>query len=135
MGRRYIYIYILSLICFVRMDFWGKYRIEYEMRWSPFWAKHVKDSMFIHDLSRWCHWRQYNITWCFFSVMYNSMHMMFFCNEQTITYKQPLIKFPWSYMNVHLFLWIINFLTNPVVFCSLRNRYSILNMKIFFLLE
>jgi hypothetical protein len=41
-----------------------------------------------------------------------------------------LIKFPWSYMNVHLFLWIINFLTNPVVFCSLRNKYSIIASRI-----
>jgi hypothetical protein len=49
----YIYIYILSLICFVRMDFSGQHYIEGEewdaMR-NPFWAKHINDSTFIKDL-------------------------------------------------------------------------------------
>ena len=53
---------VLSLICFVRMDFSELYRNEgkvWDVMKSPLRAKHINDSMFIDDLAR---WRQYSIT-------------------------------------------------------------------------
>jgi surface polysaccharide O-acyltransferase-like enzyme len=66
-GDIYIYIYILSLICFVRMDFWGKYRIEYEMRWKVHFEQNMSKIVCLSTICQGgCYWRQYNITWCFF---------------------------------------------------------------------
>ena len=47
-------LYILSLICFVRIDFSEQHHMEGKARRdatrNPFQAKHINDSMFIEDL-------------------------------------------------------------------------------------
>ena len=59
---------ILSLICFVRMDFSEKYRIKDEARDVRSDEKFISsktyknNSMFIKDLVRWHHWHDIILT-------------------------------------------------------------------------
>lgn len=59
--------YILSLNCFVRMDFLEQYHIEgavemWEEMKSPFLENYTNDSRFIGDFKRRRQWCHYNIT-------------------------------------------------------------------------
>lgn len=39
-----------------------KLRCEMQRERSPFRSKHIRNRIFIKDLSRWCLWHQYNVT-------------------------------------------------------------------------
>ena len=96
------YIYILSLICFSRMDFSqsiiaSKAKLEMwnDMR-SSFRTKHINDSMLIKDLVR---WRLYNVTLENSNIMLLSANWTFFLWFVPLK-KSGSLNLPWSTKNI-----------------------------------